>query len=307
MEYYKDLTYYSLHHFENAINIGWINDCNPFTQGTVDKIFLKNLEEYIKTPFNTIRGYLKCDICGCDTYNISISNQKVNLGYSEIRVISQDGKQKFAAPDMIYHYITNHNYLPPINFIEAVITGPKPNSKKYQKFNERYNEEFIWGEKDETIKIAMQIENYIKTDVALAKRLILSNPDFKNFITKNGSFLNIAIKENNLKMVNFLIDTGIDINKFNGKELYSAITLSDTTILEFLLSKKIEIDLTSWSNPLFKAISIGNKKAVETLINHGVNFQIEYSNPYVKNMDAIKFARYCKQEQTSKLIEKYLN
>lgn len=307
MEHYKDLTYYSFHHFENALNIGWINETAPYTKGKVTEIFLEKLKEYIIHPFNSIRGYRKCDLCNCNSFKVCVSNQEINLGYSEIRVISQNGKQRFAAPDMIYHYITDHNYLPPFQFIEAVINGPKPYSKDYQNFTERYAEEFLWSEKNETIKISNQIESYIKTDLTLAKRLIESNPDFKNLITKNGSFLNIAIKENNLELIIFLVDAGIDINKFSGKELHSAITHSDNIILKYLLSQKINIDLTTWKNPLFKAISIGNIDAVEILIKYGINFKIEYSNSYVKNMDAIKFARYCKQEKVAKLIEEYLN
>lgn len=55
------------------------------------------------------------------------------LGSAEIRVIDVDNKTIYASPDLILHYIINHNYLPPDNFIRAVINGVKPDSELYSK------------------------------------------------------------------------------------------------------------------------------------------------------------------------------
>ncbi|KRD58285.1 hypothetical protein ASE40_18300 [Flavobacterium sp. Root935] len=303
MEFYKDLTYYSKLHFENALNIGWINETNTFIKGKTPDLFLQKLEEYILEPFNTTRGYLKCDLCKSDSFKISILNQDINLGFSEIRVISEDGKQRFAAPDMIYHYIKDHNYSPPIEFIEAVINGPKPNSKKYQRFIKRYKKEFLWGEDEETVKTTLEIENKILSNNITAEKILSKNPNFINLVTKNGSLLNVAIKAKNLKLALFLLKQNLDINKFNGIELTSAIDVFENHLIEFLISKGIKIDLTTWSNPLFKAISIGNIDAVEILIKNGIDYQIEYSNPYVKNMNAIKFAAYCKKDDIANFLK----
>lgn len=42
------------------------------------------------------------------------------LGSAEIRVPSRLGVV-YAAPDMIYHYIKDHDYVPPQEFIDAVL------------------------------------------------------------------------------------------------------------------------------------------------------------------------------------------
>ncbi len=55
-----------------------------------------------------------------------------DLGSAEIWVIANDGKI-FACPDLILHYIVDHNYLPPEEFIEAVENGPIPNSTAFKK------------------------------------------------------------------------------------------------------------------------------------------------------------------------------
>ncbi|MEM8860255.1 MAG: hypothetical protein AAGD96_18155 [Chloroflexota bacterium] len=61
---------------------------------------------------------------------INIDGQAVTLGGAEIRVIGQD--DIFAAPDLIYHYVADHHYLPPAEFIEAVLNGPQPNSAEFR-------------------------------------------------------------------------------------------------------------------------------------------------------------------------------
>ena len=45
--------------------------------------------------------------------------QEIFLGSAEIRV--EIGGHWLAAPDLVYHYVTDHAYLPPIEFIDAVI------------------------------------------------------------------------------------------------------------------------------------------------------------------------------------------
>jgi hypothetical protein len=38
----------------------------------------------------------------------------------------------FAAPALIYHYVLEHNYMPPSVFVEAVVTGLAPDSNEYR-------------------------------------------------------------------------------------------------------------------------------------------------------------------------------
>jgi hypothetical protein len=54
----------------------------------------------------------------------------LNLGTAEIRVFGNG--RIYTAPDMIYHYITLHEYQPPDEFIAAVLASPDPSSEAYQ-------------------------------------------------------------------------------------------------------------------------------------------------------------------------------
>jgi len=38
----------------------------------------------------------------------------------------------YAAPDLIYHYVVEHHYCPPDEFIQAVLEGPLPGSLEYE-------------------------------------------------------------------------------------------------------------------------------------------------------------------------------
>ena len=54
------------------------------------------------------------------------------LGTSEVRVFGEDGNI-FAAPTLIYHYMKDHHYRPPDQFIMAVLDGPTPPDSAYFK------------------------------------------------------------------------------------------------------------------------------------------------------------------------------
>ncbi|MEI8633209.1 hypothetical protein P4S72_16540 [Vibrio sp. PP-XX7] len=51
------------------------------------------------------------------TYN----GESLGLGSSEVWLPSVEEGEYFASPSMIYHYIDAHDYLPPLDFVEAVM------------------------------------------------------------------------------------------------------------------------------------------------------------------------------------------
>lgn len=118
----------------NTYNIGWIEG-NSFNRGDVSDEFIQNLWEYLKYPVNSNRGMYYntfLDNYG-DAYVACHNGYQIVLGAAEIRVLDLCRKVVYAAPDLIIHYIIDHKYLPPKEFVEAVINGPKPNSEEYSK------------------------------------------------------------------------------------------------------------------------------------------------------------------------------
>lgn len=277
-EFYKDLTYYSRRHFENAKNIGFIDiRKGNFTKGKVSNKFMENLKLYIKfatvgfdlngekVKYNFNEDKSTNDIC-----KVEIDGEEITLGYGEIRVLSSNG-QVFASPDKIYYYIEKFSYLPPTEFIEAVENRVNILDYSLQGINEKwlnyvsnYNQFYT-----------LNVDYYNRAENL--KNLIKENKDkFKNEIklqrnleitTKEGSLLNYTIKEDELELVKHLIENKISINKFSGIELLTAIEKNMNDIVRLLIENGIEVkNYSPKVNPLFYAIKCNNVTAVELLI-----------------------------------------
>jgi hypothetical protein len=52
------------------------------------------------------------------------------LGSAEIRVFGA-GAIVYACPNLIFHYVTEHSYLPPRSFLDALAICPHPHSIEY--------------------------------------------------------------------------------------------------------------------------------------------------------------------------------
>jgi hypothetical protein len=132
--YYPDLSPYCyLAPESDTLNVGWLNAEHPFPTGTVATRVLDQLWAYCRDPVYLTFGHHACDWCG-DDIGILVQREQETLvlGSAEIRVIGQD-QIAYAAPDLIYHYITDHGYLPPDVFVQALIHNCfPPTSPEYQ-------------------------------------------------------------------------------------------------------------------------------------------------------------------------------
>lgn len=142
MAYYKDFSKYEVcpryqmkdtDMVENVINIGWLGEDEDFPKGEVSNEFLMNLWEYYKCPiYKTRKIYNNQKLDGYWKFFIATSGERdMHLGRAEIRVVDQKRNVVYASPDLIIHYVINHKYLPPKEFIQAVIEGPKPNTEEF--------------------------------------------------------------------------------------------------------------------------------------------------------------------------------
>lgn len=129
MTYFKDLSDYSYHPsgVGNSVkNVGWIdgsysvgvhvNSCQK--QELIDKL----LELWEKRVVKT-RGFHSCELCenpAMPSTYVSESKQVFNLGSAEFRVEASTTGEVYAAPDLIVHYISEHDYQPPSSFVEAL-------------------------------------------------------------------------------------------------------------------------------------------------------------------------------------------
>lgn len=117
MPYFPDSTLVG-----TTIRVGWLAEDQPFTKGKVHPEFLAKLEILYRHRVSKTRGWHSCQFCPVPLYGLPIEFEGKThwLGDAEIHVVTSDG-HVFAAPDLIYHYIVTHEYLPPVRFIEAVM------------------------------------------------------------------------------------------------------------------------------------------------------------------------------------------
>jgi hypothetical protein len=133
LKYYEDLSLYEyyMHSPTSEVrNVGWLDEAHEFTTGEVTPELLEKLEELILNSHksscnilvNKLRGQHKCPICGVRGLAIGDERTGFILGSSELWI--PDNKHEghcFATFGLIIHYIKDHHYRPPQDFIDAVL------------------------------------------------------------------------------------------------------------------------------------------------------------------------------------------
>lgn len=122
--YFKDLSIcdYSIFTKECRVKaVGFLCKEEPFEKGDVDPEIIKKLEKY--KPQMLAMGYHHCEFC----------DDKNAKGCSEILVVNKQG-QVYEAPILIIHYIKDHNYLPPQEFLDAIENGYFYGDPKFNEY-----------------------------------------------------------------------------------------------------------------------------------------------------------------------------
>jgi hypothetical protein len=112
--------------------IGWLHPDHPHTKGEVPTDFLARLTEFAARSsdsaealyFGAFCGYHTCEYCG-QAHGIG------NFGVPSDDLL-------FVAPEMVVHCIEQHDYCPPVEFVEAVRRSPLPDSEEYQLITEPF-------------------------------------------------------------------------------------------------------------------------------------------------------------------------
>lgn len=155
MSTYLDMSEYSYKKGPNerpSKNIGWLGRDVPFPTGRVHRDIISRLEILSCIRFNQTRGFCKCPLCGADMVANSFG---ALLGSAEIKVFFQS--TLYSSPNLIVHFIKEHSYLPPEEYIDAVSCMEDPMSNeavlRYRHFglqmpNFSDNADYVWGHKN---------------------------------------------------------------------------------------------------------------------------------------------------------------
>lgn len=144
MTYYPDLSTYEYFFegaAENTVNIGWLDPGFDFPQGKVSERFLDRLWAFCRVKVLIARGFHLCEFCDMPRGQVPTvrrGQETLEVGFAEIRVFGRNGKI-YAAPNLIYHYVTAHHYRPPDEFVQAVLEGVQPDTPDYENLLRRYD------------------------------------------------------------------------------------------------------------------------------------------------------------------------
>jgi hypothetical protein len=125
MAYFEDLspyTYFGDPTPESASlvrNFGWLDRSHEFPRGELPTDALDAIWDYCSILVQPTRGLHTCELC-TDARNTFVRHETRRLlGSGEIRVFGPD-RDAFAAPNLIYHYVRDHQYRPPPAVLRAL-------------------------------------------------------------------------------------------------------------------------------------------------------------------------------------------
>ena len=147
MAYYPDLSFYQYGNskaWPDVVNVGWLDSVQNYPQGSVSQAFIERLWILCRRRIMTMRGFHVCEFCDMPRDKVPTvqrGEEILSLGFAEIRVFSRSSRV-YAAPNLIYHYVVEHHYQPPEEFIQAVLECPLPGSSEYESFLQQHGGEY---------------------------------------------------------------------------------------------------------------------------------------------------------------------
>ena len=129
--FFADLTPYEYGREEpvsHILNVGWLSREHPFRSGETPAGLVEALRRWIATPVNLYRGRHLCEFCPEPVAFLDRQGHRTiepppdTAGNGEIRVPGADGRV-YVAPVLVAHYVEVHEYLPPPEFVEAVLSS----------------------------------------------------------------------------------------------------------------------------------------------------------------------------------------
>ena len=116
----------------DPLAVGWLHRREPYPTGPVGADFLVALlpfcyEEHLVCAVRVPR---RCPLCNEIVPPVERDGHRSLPGSGEIRVLGET--DIYAAPDLIVHYITAHNYQPPREFVQAVLQGPSAGAPEHR-------------------------------------------------------------------------------------------------------------------------------------------------------------------------------
>jgi hypothetical protein len=148
MTYYPDLsTSCMVGNGADVRAVGWLGEGHPYPIGPVPPAFLEALERHLRRPWQPIGmcGMHECELDGCAARVAlaeHLERDRRRGKSSPIPAAAAEALQArnlwipttdcvYIAPAMVLHYVRDHSYRPPDEFIDAALTCPDQQSPAY--------------------------------------------------------------------------------------------------------------------------------------------------------------------------------
>lgn len=176
MVWFEDLTAYEYlqrGEFTPCINIGWLDDDRTYPRGPVPDKFVARLRRFCRVRVHEGPERYVCNLSRCPGLAANARPGDAiacELGTAEIRVFGRDGTT-YAAPDLILHYVAEHGYVPPDEFIDAVLRGPRPTSNKYARLLLAHTPDTRWLYEESMERMGIgRLKEYVWRNYAAARK-----------------------------------------------------------------------------------------------------------------------------------------
>jgi hypothetical protein len=105
--------------------IGWLSANHPYPKGRSSEAFIARLRALCERWGESVRA-LHWPVAG-GPHTCELCNDFRTAGNVGVPA----GAALFVAPEMVAHYVEKHGYLPPQEFVDAVLTSPTPGTAAY--------------------------------------------------------------------------------------------------------------------------------------------------------------------------------
>lgn len=118
---------------QNLLSVGWLAHGHAFPQGRCEPAFVARLRELLKDVWAPVVfcGPHFCELC---------PPSRTAGGVANLFVPSENAV--FVAPELVVHYIEEHSYCPPAEFVAAVMACPPMNSQAFHSAIARHYRPF---------------------------------------------------------------------------------------------------------------------------------------------------------------------
>ncbi|SCC41474.1 ankyrin repeat domain-containing protein [Bacillus wiedmannii] len=163
------------------------------------------------------------------------------------------------------------------------------------------------------IQFAKRIRDSIKSgQLNTLKDLLEREPKMLEYVTPFGTWLHVATAHGQLEIIEYLINSGINIHAkcgtFSTNVLERAATKGHLHIAEYFIKHQVEMDTSEPDrNPLFAAIYSGHFEIVKLLVMNGIDITIKYSGNNMKETDAYTFAVERGEMEITEYVKRKLN